>query len=88
MDNIDTCLVCNKEIPPGPDFCGPECEGRFNAEKDISGFIAWVEFCRWLREDFPTFCQAQALRSVDSKSSVFTSAKYDDKHDGAGAHWR
>ena len=20
-DNVDTCLVCNKEIPPGPDFC-------------------------------------------------------------------
>jgi hypothetical protein len=27
-DNIDTCLVCGTEIPPGPDFCGPECEKK------------------------------------------------------------
>src|ERR1700726_1006814 len=25
-DQIDTCLVCGKEIPPGPDFCSNECE--------------------------------------------------------------
>ena len=29
-DNKDTCLVCNKEIPPGPDFCGTECEEKYN----------------------------------------------------------
>lgn len=27
-DNIDTCLVCGTEIPPGPDFCSTECEAR------------------------------------------------------------
>lgn len=25
-DNIDTCSICGKEIPPGPDFCSTECE--------------------------------------------------------------
>jgi ribosomal protein L24E len=32
MDNIDTCLVCGKEIPPGPDFCSAECETYFALE--------------------------------------------------------
>jgi hypothetical protein len=31
-DNIDTCLVCGTEIPPGPDFCGDECEERAKNE--------------------------------------------------------
>ena len=26
MDNRDYCFKCDKEIPPGPDFCSPECE--------------------------------------------------------------
>jgi ribosomal protein L24E len=30
-DNIDQCLVCGQEIPPGPDFCSEECEQK--AEK-------------------------------------------------------
>ena len=25
-DSLDTCLVCGKEVPPGPDFCGEVCE--------------------------------------------------------------
>ena len=25
-DNIDTCIVCGTEIPPGPDFCSTQCE--------------------------------------------------------------
>lgn len=25
-DNIDQCLNCGKEIPPGPDFCSKDCE--------------------------------------------------------------
>jgi hypothetical protein len=25
-DIKDTCLVCNKEIPPGPDYCSNACE--------------------------------------------------------------
>lgn len=25
-DAIDTCLVCGKEVPPGPDFCSIRCE--------------------------------------------------------------
>jgi len=24
--NVDTCLACGRDIPPGPDFCGPACE--------------------------------------------------------------
>lgn len=31
-DNTDHCLVCDTEIPPGPDFCGAECEAKANAE--------------------------------------------------------
>jgi hypothetical protein len=31
-DNRDHCLVCGKEIPPGPDFCGLECEARAAAK--------------------------------------------------------
>ena len=31
-DNIDTCLVCGVEIPPGPDFCGAECEAKAAGE--------------------------------------------------------
>ena len=31
-DNIDTCLVCGTEVPPGPDFCGSKCETRYNEE--------------------------------------------------------
>lgn len=26
MDTIDSCVICGKEIPPGPDFCSDECE--------------------------------------------------------------
>ncbi len=29
-DNIDVCLVCGKEIPPGPDYCSKECEEKAN----------------------------------------------------------
>lgn len=25
-DHIDTCIVCGKEIPPGPDCCSTECD--------------------------------------------------------------
>lgn len=28
-DNVDTCLVCGKEIPPGPDCCSPECDTKY-----------------------------------------------------------
>jgi hypothetical protein len=31
-DNIDTCLVCDTEVPPGPDFCSSECEERAKNE--------------------------------------------------------
>jgi hypothetical protein len=31
-DNRDYCPVCNKEIPPGPDFCSTECEVAFWAQ--------------------------------------------------------
>jgi hypothetical protein len=27
-DNRDYCLMCDAEIPPGPDFCSDECEER------------------------------------------------------------
>lgn len=27
-DNIDTCAVCGKEIPPGPNCCSPECDKK------------------------------------------------------------
>lgn len=30
-DNRDFCLFCSIEIPPGPDFCSPECEGKAKA---------------------------------------------------------
>jgi hypothetical protein len=30
--NIDTCLVCGTEVPPGPDFCSSECEERAKNE--------------------------------------------------------
>lgn len=32
-DTIDTCLVCGKEIPPGPDSCGSECEATYRDQK-------------------------------------------------------
>ena len=43
-DQIDRCLVCDIEIPPGPDFCGPSCEQRFEdrdtyAEDPLGGAI-------------------------------------------------
>lgn len=25
-EHRDSCLVCDTELPPGPDFCSPECE--------------------------------------------------------------
>lgn len=28
-DNVDSCLVCGKEIPPGPDCCSPECDKKY-----------------------------------------------------------
>jgi hypothetical protein len=28
-DNIDTCLICGAEVPPGPDFCGGTCENLY-----------------------------------------------------------
>jgi hypothetical protein len=31
-DNIDTCLVCDTEVPPGPDFCSAECEEKAKNE--------------------------------------------------------
>jgi hypothetical protein len=31
-DNIDTCLVCGTEVPPGPDFCSAECEEKAKNE--------------------------------------------------------
>jgi len=34
MDNIDTCLVCGTEIPPGPDFCSASCEERYEARRE------------------------------------------------------
>lgn len=35
-DNIDTCTVCGKEIPPGPDFCGHACETKFVLVQDLA----------------------------------------------------
>lgn len=35
-DNIDTCTVCEKEIPPGPDFCGHACETKFVLVQDLA----------------------------------------------------
>jgi Uncharacterized protein containing a Zn-ribbon (DUF2116) len=32
MDNIDTCLVCGTEIPPGPDFCSETCEAQYETD--------------------------------------------------------
>ena len=29
-DHRDYCPVCGKEIPAGPDVCGPECEVVFD----------------------------------------------------------
>ncbi len=29
----DTCLTCGAEVPPGPDFCGTECEEKWNQRK-------------------------------------------------------
>lgn len=29
----DRCWVCDEPIPPGPDFCGPECEAKWKARK-------------------------------------------------------
>ena len=55
---------------------------------EIDGFIAWVYFCRWLREDFPAFSQAEALRSAGTKPCITLDAEPDDQPDGLGAHWR
>lgn len=30
---VDKCLVCDKEISSGLDFCGQECEDKFNTNK-------------------------------------------------------
>lgn len=36
-DDMDTCWVCDKLIPPGPDFCSPECETKWN-QKQTTAF--------------------------------------------------
>lgn len=33
--HIDTCLICGREIPPGPDVCSPECEDKLRQESEI-----------------------------------------------------
>jgi hypothetical protein len=33
-DSFDSCLVCERVIPPGPDFCGLECEIRWDEIKE------------------------------------------------------
>lgn len=38
QDNIDTCIVCGKEIPPGPDCCSVKCEKKFMQ------FIQFMQF--------------------------------------------
>jgi predicted nucleic acid-binding Zn ribbon protein len=33
-DHVDRCLVCDTEIPPGPDFCSASCEERAEAREE------------------------------------------------------
>jgi hypothetical protein len=39
-DNIDVCLVCSKEIPPGPDFCSADCE-VLHLRRDLAD-LQWI----------------------------------------------
>lgn len=39
-DSRDYCWMCDTEIPPGPDFCDPECEAYFDALNQIEILIA------------------------------------------------
>lgn len=36
QNNVDTCLVCPTEIPPGPDFCSSKCEEKANETARLS----------------------------------------------------
>ena len=33
MDHQDYCMVCDSEIPPGPDRCSIECEEVLNSSQ-------------------------------------------------------
>jgi len=34
-DTVNTCFVCDKEIPPGPSFCSEECENTDPKESTV-----------------------------------------------------
>ncbi len=57
----------------------------YNAQEDIDGFIAWVEFLRWLREFQEDQTGAKACIAT-SKPTVSAPAEPDDQSDGSGAH--
>lgn len=43
-DHQDHCLYCGDVIPPGPDFCGPECEYKAANHDRVDLIVkAWVD---------------------------------------------
>ena len=44
-DSRDYCLMCPTEIPPGPDFCSPECEAKaLPTVEDIRALLAGKQY--------------------------------------------
>ena len=40
QDIPDTCIICGKVIPPGPDTCSPDCEDKLRQESEIEKLAA------------------------------------------------
>lgn len=72
-DVIDWCIVCGKEIPPGPDFCSDECEIKMlrkelqKWEDAVSEAMGAEKGSKWEPEEFAVILK-EALDTAKSRS--------------------
>lgn len=80
-DNVDTCLVCGKGIPPGPDFCSMNCEVSFNRSQKFER-IAGKALKDWATRIMANTGQtrAQARELILKRIASFEPPKPDAQH--------
>lgn len=72
-DVIDQCMVCGKEIPPGPDCCSDECEVKMlrkelqKWEDAVSAATGAAVGSRWSAEELAVMLK-EALDTAKSRS--------------------